>query len=137
MKAEHSAHDSDTGEGKAFKCVEPGCEKGFTRKFAMETHRKIVHLDERRFECQICQSAFGYKQLLIKHMKRVHNEGHSEEEEVDPEERVTTPMSTLMELSGLAYEAEKELGCPHCRARFSRQYDLDRHLKVCPNSANL
>lgn len=123
-----------------YKCTH-GCDRIFTRKFAMQKHVQTVHLDLRPFECPICQSSFGHKHLLKRHMDKCHSDSAQQEDVDKSENNVTTEACDLLDassmilgLSGLAYEAERPFACPSCRARFIRQYDLDRHAKSCPAS---
>ncbi len=135
LKKHHSeVHErSSTTSSKDFLCTQDGCGKSFTRKFARDKHIQTVHLDIRPFECRICQSSFGHKHLLKRHMENCHegntNTGTVPNSEV--QEDLIDASSLILGLSGLAYEAERRFGCPNCRSRFLRQYDLDRHLKGC------
>lgn len=113
-----------------FRCGEIGCGKLFTTSFALDKHIQTVHLDLRPFECRLCQSAFGHKHLLARHMKRYHENADDEPQsqpEVPADEGPVDAASIIAGLSGLTYEAERPFACPDCRRRYFRQYDLDRH----------
>ena len=68
------ARDSVEDEAKSFKCTVDGCQKTFSRKSAVAVHVKTVHQDLRPFECRLCQSKFGHKHLLNRHLQRIHAE---------------------------------------------------------------
>lgn len=108
-----------------------GCGKSFTRKHALKVHVQTVHENARPFECPICQSTFGHKHLLARHISTVHEVSNSLKASDEPPEvgeTVSVELTASEFLGGLAYERDRPFPCNQCRLRFSRQYDLDRHL---------
>lgn len=71
QKRKRPIEDADIGT-KHFQCNVSDCQKSFSRKSAVNVHIKTVHQDLRPFECRLCQSAFGHKHLLARHLQSVH-----------------------------------------------------------------
>ncbi|WWC91960.1 uncharacterized protein L201_006913 [Kwoniella dendrophila CBS 6074] len=98
--------------GKDWWCDEDGCEKRFKTKFALESHRKAVHLALRPHICPIegCDKAFPHKSNLTRHIAT-----HS---------RSSTPSADKEDgkASGLAGKVKelRRFGCPaHAFAEFA------------------
>ncbi|WVW86429.1 hypothetical protein I302_108477 [Kwoniella bestiolae CBS 10118] len=99
--------------GKDWWCEEDGCEKRFKTKFALEAHRKAIHLALRPHVCPIegCDKSYPHRANLNRHIAT-----HS---------RPTTPSGTKDDngnnhgLVGKVKEARR-FGCPaHAFARFA------------------
>lgn len=138
-KEVHPVIENVTGD-QSFLCTEEGCEKVYTRKSAMLKHVQTAHHDLRPFVCPMCQSAFGFKNVLQRHTAKCQIEStqptQSEVQNEMPNADDVTEASNmilgmLMNLTGVGYEAERPFACPNCRSRFLRQYDLDRHHRTC------
>ncbi|KAI8586362.1 hypothetical protein BDZ88DRAFT_387648, partial [Geranomyces variabilis] len=52
----------------------PGCNKVFTRRFNLQSHR-LVHSDLRPFTCDVCDATFRRKFDLRRHMRSLHADG--------------------------------------------------------------
>ena len=62
-----------TGEAVRFYCAEKKCNTSFTRKYDLDKHVKVVHLNERPHKCNLCLSKFGHQGSLTKHIRAVHH----------------------------------------------------------------
>ncbi|EIM24227.1 hypothetical protein WALSEDRAFT_59155 [Wallemia mellicola CBS 633.66] len=118
--------------GRDYKCEVEGCDKAFKSQKSLNVHVNTTHLNIRPFQCDSCEKAFGHKHLLARHMK-VHKK---EEETVDK----TEDKMTVEEFTGVAYQ-KRTISCPylkileldnlpHCPFKYTRRYDLRRHLKA-------
>lgn len=108
-----------------FPCTWNGCNKILSSKKILDVHIKTTHLKHKPFACDVCDSRFGHKHLLVRH-KRIHD--REQQESGEPEE--PSNEVNIRELTGLEYE-ERQIPCSvdGCLYRFTRVYDLERHLK--------
>ncbi|CAH2096918.1 unnamed protein product [Euphydryas editha] len=53
-----------------FKCE--SCHKAFHTKLKLQSHNDVDHLGIKRHICNICGQAFGYRDAMVKHQRRVH-----------------------------------------------------------------
>jgi predicted Zn-ribbon and HTH transcriptional regulator len=108
----------------------------------MLKHVQTAHHDFRPFVCPMCQSAFGFKNVLQRHMARCHvdlDKGQAVDRQDDasasnPDDVVEASnmiVEMIMNLTGVQYEDARPFACEHCRFRFRRKYDLDRHQQKC------
>lgn len=134
IKEVHPVEESAV-DTQLFRCTEQGCEKAYTRKSAMRKHVQTAHHDVRPFVCPMCQSAFGFKNILQRHMAKCQVESQPAQPDLEPADSVaddvTEASNMIMGLTGMGYEAERPFPCPNCRSRHLRQYDLNRHLRTC------
>lgn len=148
-KRELSQHTNETHQTtenfpapQSFRCTETSCDKVYSRRSAMLKHVQTAHHDFRPFVCPMCQSAFGFKNVLQRHMTRCHvNPDERQSVNQDAEPVASNPddvveasnmiVDMIMNLTGVRYEVERPFACERCRCRFHRQYDLDRHQKLC------
>jgi Zinc finger, C2H2 type/Zinc-finger of C2H2 type len=63
---------NDRRRGPKKKC--PECDREFTLNTHLNIHIKAVHLKEKPYKCEICGSAFAYKDSLSKHSLKHSNE---------------------------------------------------------------
>eukprot|EP00188_Purpureofilum_apyrenoidigerum_P001708 Plantae.Rhodophyta-Purpureofilum_apyrenoidigerum.ctg19679.p2 GENE.Plantae.Rhodophyta-Purpureofilum_apyrenoidigerum.ctg19679~~Plantae.Rhodophyta-Purpureofilum_apyrenoidigerum.ctg19679.p2 ORF type:complete len:156 (+),score=29.40 Plantae.Rhodophyta-Purpureofilum_apyrenoidigerum.ctg19679:58-468(+) len=64
-------HRHKHGDAKLFPCT--SCEIAFYRRFSLDSHKRCVHMKERKFTCDICSSRFFYQKDLNKHRLAVHD----------------------------------------------------------------
>ncbi len=126
-------HLSSHGSTENAPQICPKCGKDFLSRRSLKAHLMAVHETERPFSCPHCDMTYGYNKLLLKHIEKVHTQPAFIEDDQIPETidpRLTEEFS-LHTLVGLDYSAERELCCPveRCGRRFTRSYDLDRHLQ--------
>ncbi|KAF9243099.1 hypothetical protein BU15DRAFT_86518 [Melanogaster broomeanus] len=78
--------------GRDWKCDFTGCGKDFKSKKALTTHHNVVHLGQRNHVCPHphCNSAFGYKHLLERHLAKIHSSKSTHEETSTEEEIIVT-----------------------------------------------
>lgn len=111
-----------------YHCEVEGCDKSFKSQRALTVHTNTTHLNIRPFVCQQCDKTYGYKHLLQRHLQ-------THEREVE----VKKPKKTTMEkFTGVDYK-NRHIECPYedilgidslpfCPFRYTRRYDLRRHL---------
>ncbi|KAI9334919.1 hypothetical protein BDR26DRAFT_839637 [Obelidium mucronatum] len=131
-----------------FACTVEDCGKVFMTNSNLKTHIRTKHELLKPYKCNAdgCTSEFGHKHLLTRHMrlhitvpelaptttttdnnkKRRKSSNAQHENFVDGSEIATI----TGEPSWLLSDKDKQISCPHpgCHARFSREYDLNRHL---------
>jgi len=128
---------------RVYKCDEPGCGRGFMRKYSLGIHVNTVHKFLRPHQCPNCDKTFAHKHLLTRHSRchilvtAVVNDVDVNEVEGDEEEPVTPAESVdddIAFLTGYSYDIyAKDVGrvhaCPAegCKERFLRRYDVERH----------
>ncbi|KIM53173.1 hypothetical protein SCLCIDRAFT_139502 [Scleroderma citrinum Foug A] len=148
--------------GRDWKCDYSNCGKDFKSKRALTTHHNVIHLGQRNHVCPHlhCDSAFGYKHLLERHLAKIHtskdSQSHSDEETTDPGAATGVDLD-IEEITGKAYihrsQNLKSVRCPYphiedllaspsdsmipsasssatCEHVLTRSYDLRRHLKA-------
>ncbi|EGO26511.1 hypothetical protein SERLADRAFT_447702 [Serpula lacrymans var. lacrymans S7.9] len=117
--------------GRDWKCDIFGCEKDFKSKKALTTHHNVIHLGRRDHVCphRHCDSAFGYKHLLERHLAKLHSnnkndQSSSAEDSTDRDDDEPAPRTMLMDIDSItgksyAYRAQsqmasaKALRCPY------------------------
>ncbi|KAL4071237.1 hypothetical protein V8B97DRAFT_436074 [Scleroderma yunnanense] len=111
--------------GRDWKCDYPNCGKDFKSKRSLTTHNNIIHLGQRNHVCPHlhCNSAFGYKHLLQRHLVKIHSskdtQSHSDEETPDTGAAADTTEVDLdiEEITGKAYshrsQNPKSIRCPY------------------------
>jgi general transcription factor IIIA len=166
--------------GRDWKCDFAGCDKDFksvcsasgvardapwidyiVQKNALTTHHNVVHLGQRNHACPHvhCNSAFGYKHLLERHLAKLHSSKSVHAETASDEEAPATDVDDAMDIeaiTGKAYAARLQnamsIRCPYphvdalvastatpdtsgpsssktCEHILTRAYDLRRHLR--------
>lgn len=132
----------------------------FVQKKALTAHHNVIHLGQRNHVCPHthCNSAFGYKHLLERHLAKLHSsisvhaDTASEEEAFDADDAMD-----IETITGKAYVARLQnamsIRCPYphidalvassatldasgpsssktCEHVLTRAYDLRRHLRA-------
>ncbi|WWC72261.1 uncharacterized protein I206_106223 [Kwoniella pini CBS 10737] len=139
--------------GKDWWCDEEGCEKRFKTKFALESHRKAIHLSLRPHVCPIegCGKSFPHKSNLTRHiashsrpttpvdrddatsngivgkvkeMRRFGCPAHSFHKFIHSPPNTISPETPAMEDIGVIELPAED----RCLKRFWRVYDIRRHL---------
>lgn len=146
IEAKHSNIDIELR--KKYPCIETGCGRSFTSKSNLNKHIRQTHEEARSFVCGMvdpstlmhvdnwdssnaCGRALSSKYNLIGHIRTVHlGLGRLKRSDREDKERGSND-ETLMRLTGVGYEAGRQLECPvqGCEHRFPRDYDLHRHLR--------
>lgn len=137
---------TESSIGKDWPCGEDDCAKSFKSRRALAVHHQTAHLALRPYACTYegCDHAYGHKHLLQRHVGRAH---HRHEEETSSLIATQPEADDLNLLAGSLFtsiDASKTLFCPHvgsslpgdeteaaepCQYRFSRLYDLRRHMR--------
>ncbi|KIK90842.1 hypothetical protein PAXRUDRAFT_662159 [Paxillus rubicundulus Ve08.2h10] len=145
-----------------WKCDFAGCEKDFKSKKALTTHHNVIHLNQRNHVCphSHCDSAFGYKHLLERHLAKIHSSKRTYRKTSSGESLATDTGDAHMgieAITGKAYTSRllesTAILCPYpdvdallastgtvdvsqgasskiCEHVLTRAYDLRRHLKA-------
>lgn len=141
--ADDAAYSSDDGsmapdpdEAASWRCTWNGCNRVLSSPYALKVHVARVHRREKPFVCDACGQRYGYKHLLRQHMRRTH------EQELTAEPDTSLPYLGPLLATEKRRRAVREriLPCPWdqlagdgaeaaCSARFSRLYDLRRHME--------
>ncbi|OLL21984.1 Transcription factor IIIA [Neolecta irregularis DAH-3] len=126
-------HESFLDDRRIHKCPMINCPKSFTRPHALKTHIQAVHEKAKPFTCPFenCSRAFGYKKLLDNHIQRSHTIHSVPTQPQSDKNRGTMTLDIVGQLTGVGYESlGKKIQCLYksCPWRFSRQYDLTRHI---------
>ena len=133
----------------------------FVQKNALTAHHNVLHLGQRNHVCPHvhCNSAFGYKHLLERHLVKLHSSKSVHAETASEDEAPTTDRDNTMDIeaiTGKAYAARLQnavsIRCPYphvdalvastatvdvsgpssgktCEHVLTRAYDLRRHLR--------
>lgn len=122
-------HRRSLEERKQFACHYEGCTKRYTKPFALKNHIRTVHEKSKPFVCVFegCNRAFGFKKVLQRH-ELTHTQPATSREI----KKVVRAVDLLDEIAGTRYEdTGREICCTieGCEWRFTREYDLRRHLK--------
>lgn len=132
--------------GKDWLCGEEDCAKSFKSRRALAVHHQTAHLALRPYACTYdgCEHSYGHKHLLQRHIGRAH---HRNEEEPSVLLATQPDADQLNVLAGSLFtsiDSSKTLFCPHvgstrtgeesddaepCQYRFTRLYDLRRHMR--------
>ncbi|KAH0829213.1 hypothetical protein J3R83DRAFT_2774 [Lanmaoa asiatica] len=165
--------------GRNWKCDFAGCSKDFksvrstsevlampfidifVQKKALTTHNNVIHLGQRNHVCPHvhCNSAFGYKHLLERHLAKLHSSIDVHAETASEEEASATDADDHMDIeaiTGKTYATRLQnamsIRCPYpridalvasgaildasgpssskmCEHVLTRAYDLRRHLR--------
>lgn len=131
------------------------------QKKALTTHHNVIHLNQRNHVCPHihCNSAFGYKHLLERHLAKLHSSESIHAETSAEEEASATDTDGAMDIeaiTGKAYanrlQNAMSIRCPYphidalvassaaldpygpsssktCEHILTRAYDLRRHLR--------
>lgn len=133
----------------------------FLQKNTLTTHHNVIHLGQRNHVCPHvhCNSAFGYKHLLERHLSKLHSSISVHVEAASEEEASATDADDPMDIeaiTGKAYATRSQnamsIRCPYpdidplvassatldgsgpsssktCEHVLTRAYDLRRHLR--------
>ncbi|TIB68371.1 hypothetical protein E3P77_01116 [Wallemia ichthyophaga] len=111
-----------------FHCQVQGCDKSFKSHRALTVHINTTHLNIRPFVCLQCDKSYGYKHLLQRHLQT-----HKKQKDVKKPKK-----TTIEKFTGVDY-MKRNIECPYkdileldtlpdCSFRYTRRYDLRRHL---------
>jgi len=122
-------HKTTLEERKRFACDWEGCSKRYTKAFALKNHVRTVHEQVKPFVCGVegCGRAFGFKKVLVRHEMTHTNPPLPRERK----KNTVGDTDIIDELVGMEYGGDtRDIECPvdGCEFRFSRDYDLKRHL---------
>ncbi|KAH0538683.1 hypothetical protein FGG08_004758 [Glutinoglossum americanum] len=152
-------HHSDIRpeKSRAYRCQATGCDREFAKRSNLKVHVRSVHEHIRPFVCGVtdltkskatkgwdgqgaCGSEFAAKRALEEHVRIRHMEldaSRRRKTQGNEESRATagqTAMGSSMiaRLTGVGYEESRHIPClyPSCQIRFTRQYDLELHMKT-------
>ncbi|KAG9087691.1 Strongly-conserved Zn-finger binding protein (TFIIIA), partial [Ceratobasidium sp. UAMH 11750] len=130
--------------GRDWPCSREGCDKAFKSKKAQLDHVRVNHEGARNFPCpkEGCAQSFGYKHVMQRHLERHHRETATP---VPAQASAPTTISALTGQQRSVKNRPRIIACPwpdafgagdsadqtapRCAFRFSRAYDLRRHLK--------
>lgn len=133
----------------------------FAQKKALTAHHNVIHLGQRNHVCPHlhCNSAFGYKHLLERHLAKLHSSTSVHAETSSEDEAPATDVDDTLDIqaiTGKAYAARLQnamsIRCPYphvdalvaaaatldvsgpsssktCEHVLTRAYDLRRHLR--------
>ncbi|EPB84913.1 hypothetical protein HMPREF1544_08348 [Mucor circinelloides 1006PhL] len=108
-------------------CEWPGCESVLQNKRSYKTHVALVHEQDTRFKCDICNKGFPYKSILER-----HKASHTPKSR--PVSTSPRPKKSMAEqLTGYNHYSNttRKLECPftNCQFKFTNTYLLKRHLE--------
>lgn len=118
-------HTSET----AITCEWPDCGSVLQNKRSYKTHVALVHEQDTRFKCDVCNKGFPYKSMLERH-KGSHT---PKPRSVSASRRRRSKTSLAEQLTGYNHYANttQKLDCPFpdCQFKFTNTYLLKRHLE--------
>ncbi|WWC64853.1 uncharacterized protein I303_107467 [Kwoniella dejecticola CBS 10117] len=136
--------------GKDWWCDEEGCEKRFKTKFALESHRKAIHLSLRPHICPIegCGKSFPHKSNLTRHVASHSRPTTPIDRDADNSNGLVGKVKEVRRFGCPAHAFQKFIQAPpdvlaptptsetplenedsdRCLKRFWRVYDIRRHL---------
>jgi hypothetical protein len=94
----------------------------------LKNHVRTVHEQVKPFVCEFegCGRAFGFKKVLQR-----HELWHTQPAPPRERKKIVKAVSTIDEIAGTGYEETgRDIMCTvtGCAYRFTREYDLKRHL---------
>ncbi|KAI8987728.1 hypothetical protein BDF20DRAFT_286254 [Mycotypha africana] len=108
------------------KCDWPGCKATLNNKRSYKTHVALVHEQDIRYKCDVCEKGFPYKSQLERHM-----ESHTLK--LKKPKSPKRQKSIIEEITGHNYYAKAdtkyECPIPNCQFKFTNTYLLQRHLE--------
>ena len=72
QKGELKTHELIDSNKRQFVCDWSQCGQRFNRKSTFNNHKRFVHLNEKKFECNECQNKF-YTKVILENHKRSHS----------------------------------------------------------------
>ena len=57
---------------KRYNCDQENCQKSFTDKASLKSHKYLVHEGHKDHDCNKCGKSFGTKGILKTHFRQVH-----------------------------------------------------------------
>ncbi|GAA5817068.1 hypothetical protein MFLAVUS_010605 [Mucor flavus] len=111
-------------EQEIIPCDWPGCESVLQTKRSFKMHVALVHEQDTRFKCEICNKGFPYKSILDR-----HKESHT------PKSKSASPRpkkSIIEQLTGFNhYTKNEKFECPfpQCLFKFTNSHLLRRHIE--------
>ena len=142
-------HDNiPVDQRRRYPCLHPGCGRAFTLKSNLNKHVRAAHEESKSFVCGMvdpktlmhvqdwdgsnaCGRALSTKYNLIGHIRNFHlGLGPLKRSDKERQESLSAD-AALMRLTGIGYEEGREVECliQGCVHRFTRDYDLQRHLQ--------
>lgn len=141
-----------SGTAARYPCTTPSCDAVFTRKHNLTVHIQSVHEHQFKYHCapaavkaskhadlagwdgaNACGHSFKAKSSLDNHIRTHHlGQGNRKERRLAAKSRKKEDPSMLTLLTGVGYDAQREIPCIRagCEYRFHRDVDLRRHLKA-------
>lgn len=130
FKLHVSTHELPLEARQSYACDIDECDKKFTKAHALKQHVLVVHQSVRRFVCEACDKSFAYKKSLQKHAAKAHSDKGVGDFGNKQDKTSAKAVSLLEKLTGYGYDVGRDIPCtfPNCAYRFTRDYDLHRHL---------
>ncbi|WP_257281710.1 C2H2-type zinc finger protein [Endozoicomonas sp. ISHI1] len=104
---------------KKYRCAHPGCEKSFSSRDSLSTHKRQYHTGERN--CPECQKTLPNAQALSVHKRKDHT----------PEQTCPECQKTLPNAQALSVHKRKdhtpEQTCPECQKTLPNAQALSNH----------
>ena len=116
-----------------FQCEK--CPKTFRKYHLYKVHNNVVHLKIKAFKCNACGKAFGARDTLVKHVKRIHGLESIHAYHLDKIEKcnvcdkVFENESALNQHSNEKHTKTKNIPCEHCEKSFRSLKKLNKHME--------
>ena len=119
-------HKTSLDQRKRFPCDVEGCGKRYTTAYALKTHVNTVHDKVKPYVCEWegCGRSFGFKKVLDRHVWTHTNPAPPRERK-----RVIKEVGLIDGIVGTG-DTGRDIACQvqGCDYKFTRNYDLKRHL---------
>ncbi|OBZ81879.1 Transcription factor IIIA [Choanephora cucurbitarum] len=117
FKEKHTEHEK-------VHCEWPGCTSVLQNKRSYKMHIALVHEQDTRYKCEICQKGFPYQSMLER-----HKGSHTPKSRPSPKKKNKSIAELLTGHNH--YPEPKALPCPfaNCSFEFTNTYLLKRHLE--------
>ena len=113
------------------------CDKLFAKNVNLKIHIRIVHLEEKKFHCEICNGkSFKQSQELKSHVKKIHPKEYGEFQK--PREKAECPIckekidkTYLKKHVRTIHEGKRDhiYKCEHCGKEYVEKKCLRAHIK--------
>lgn len=114
---------------ETIKCDWPGCESILQTKRSFKMHVALVHEQDVRYKCDLCDKGFPYASMLERH--RAFHTSKSKSSSPAPSLQKKSIATELTGFNPASTPPKEEFECPFsdCYYKFSNSYLLRRHLK--------